>query len=203
MSRLGFISSSGRSICCSTLRSAMPSTVPMASFIWLPISNILLRSSPNSLMAILACVPLSMASIRWLIGWPISILAPVITESFFLTSLSISSCERSFSSNGASISDTFTPSACSSSSARPVFLATVCISGIDSRIFSARRPILSDSSSDIPGKELMFIVSEPSLNFGRKLWPRVKNNPRAATKSIAVEATTGRLWASAHVSQCS
>ena len=64
MSRRGTIFSSGRSICCSTFRSAMPSTGSMASFISLPIRNMRFRSSPNSFMAMFACVPLSIASMR-------------------------------------------------------------------------------------------------------------------------------------------
>ena len=44
------------------------------------------RSPPNSLMAIFAFVPDNMASIRWLIGCPISMFAPVIVPSFSRTS---------------------------------------------------------------------------------------------------------------------
>ena len=194
----GMIFSSGLSICCSTLRSAIPSTSAMASLILLPIENISLRSSPNSFMAMLACVPLSMASILWLIGWPISIFAPAMEESLCLTSASSSSCDLPSSSKGASISDTFTPRACSSSSALPVLRATVWISGIESRSSSAWRPILSDSSSEMPGSELILMVNEPSLNGGRKLCPNVKNSPRATMNRARVEPTTVFLWESAH-----
>ena len=58
----------------------------------------------------------------------------------------------------------------------------------------------SDSSSDMPGIELMLMVNEPSLNFGRKLCPKVKNRPTAATNSAAVTVTTGRLWSNAQTS---
>ena len=176
----------------------MPSTSFTASLIWFPRVNIRFRSSPKSLIAMLACVPLSMASMRWLMGWPISILAPVMTESLWRTSSNSSLCERSLSSKGASSSDTFTPKACSSSSARPVFRATVCISGMESRISSACRPILSDSSSEMPGKELTFIVNEPSLNAGKKLCPNVKKHPNATRKRASVLPTTVRLCANAH-----
>ena len=169
----------------------------MEAFIWLAIEYIRLRSSPKSLMAMPACVPLSIASMRWLMGWPISMLAPFMAARRWRMSSRSSSCERSFSSNGASISDTFTPNACSSSSARPVLRATVCISGIDKSISSARRPMRSDSSRDIPGIELMLMVNEPSLNFGRKLCPKVKNRPTATTNKTTVADTTGRLWSSA------
>ena len=68
MSLRGTIFSSGRSICCSTFRSAMPSTDAIDSFISLPMRNMRLRSSPKSFMAMFACVPLSIASMRWLMG---------------------------------------------------------------------------------------------------------------------------------------
>ena len=200
ISRLGVIFNCGRSICCSTFRSAMPGMLPIAPFIWLPRENILFRSSPNSLMAILALVPLSIASIRWLMGCPISIFAPVMVPNFSSTSAISSVRERSFSSNGASISDTFTPKACSSSSARPVLRATVCISGMDSRSSSARCPILSLSSSEIPGNELMLIVNDPSLNGGRNERPKVKKNPRAMMNSPMVLPKVTRLWDNTQVS---
>ena len=98
--------------------------------------------------------------------------------------------ERLSRMNGASISDTFTPKACSSSSARPVLRPTVCISGTESRIFSAMRPILSDSARDIPGIVLTLIVKEPSLNGGKKLLPNVKNMITAATRTPPVIPST-------------
>ena len=190
ISRFGSIFSSGRSICCSTFRSATPSTSLTADLIWLPIWYILFRSSPNSLMAMPACVPLNMASIRWLMGCPISMFAPDMTDSLCRTSSKTSVWLRSSSSNGASISDTFTPRACSSSSARPVLRATVLISGMESNSSSACRPILSDSSKEIPGRELIFMVNEPSLNGGKKLRPNVRKLPKAATKSVSVVPST-------------
>ena len=102
--------------------------------------------------------------------------------------------------NGASISETLTPNACSSNSARPVFRATVCISGIVINNSSARCPILLLSSSEIPGRELILIVNDPSLNEGRKLRPSVKNTPRATTKSPIVLPRVTRLCASTQVS---
>ena len=195
-SRRGMIFSSGRSICCSTFRSAIPSMSLHAFFIWLPMVNILLRSEPKSFMAMLACVPESMASIRWNMGWPISMFAPASTERRRRTSLSTSSWLRLSSWNGASISLTFTPKACSSSSARPVFLATVFISGTCSRSLSALAPMESLSSSEIPGSEEMLMVKEPSLNLGRKLLPSVRNTARAMTNRAAAEIITGRVWSS-------
>ena len=55
--------SSGLSTCCSTLMSAMPSTPEIEVLIFCPISYILLRSEPNSFMAMFAFVPESIASI--------------------------------------------------------------------------------------------------------------------------------------------
>ena len=138
----------------------------------------------------LAFVPLSIASIRWLIGWPISTFAPTIVPNFSRTSATNSLRERSFNSNGASISETFTPSACSSSSARPVLRATVCISGMLSSNSSARCPILSLSSNEMPGKEDMLIVNEPSLKGGRNERPNVKKHTRATTNKPIVLPST-------------
>ena len=147
-----------------------------------------------------AFVPDNMASIRWLIGWPISILAPIIVPSFSRTSANISLRERSFNSNGASISETFTPSACSSSSARPVLRATVCISGMVSSNSSARCPILSLSSKEIPGSEEILIVNDPSLNGGRKERPSVKKQISATTNKPMVPPNTLFLCPSTKVS---
>ena len=146
----------------------------------------------------LALVPESMASIRWLIGWPSSILAPESVLSLSRTSCIISSFERSFNSYGASISLPFTPRECSSNSARPVLRATVWISGMESKSSSARRPSLSDSSSDTPGMEVMLIVKEPSLNEGRNERPNVKKPTNAPTKSTPVLPNTIALWFNAH-----
>ena len=193
ISRFGVIFSCGRSICCSTFRSAIPGIPSIAPFISLPKENILFKSSPKSLIAILAFVPDSIASIRWLIGWPISIFAPVIVPSFSRTSAMSSLRERSFSSNGASISEVFTPRACSSSSARPVLRATVCISGIVNSNISARCPILLLSSREIPGSEDILMVNEPSLKGGKKERPNVKKHPKATINRAMVLPNVIRL----------
>ena len=130
---------------------------------------------------------------RWLMGEPTSMFTPGISDSLWRMSARSSSFERSLSSYGASISEVFTPRACSSSSARPVFLPTTFISGTESNSSSALRPILSDSSREMPGKVLTFMVKEPSLNGGRKLLPRLANTAMAATRATHVEATTAIL----------
>ena len=155
--------------------------------------NIVFRSVPKSLMAMLDCVPLSMASMRCEMGWPISILTPDNVFNLFLTSSINSDLLRSCSSNGASISDVLTPKACSSSSALPVFRATFLISGTESRSFSASRPIRSLSSRDSPGSVLTLMVSEPSLNEGRKLRPRVKKSAMAIIRQPPVHPKIQRL----------
>ncbi|CDE04372.1 unknown [Bacteroides uniformis CAG:3] len=200
ISRLGEMTSCGRSICCSTFRSAIPGIPWMALLISLPRVNMRFRSSPNSLMAMFAFVPDSMASIRWLIGWPISTFAPTMVPSFSRTSATSSLRERSFNSNGASISETFTPRACSSSSARPVLRATVCISGMESSSSSARCPILSLSSREMPGSEEILMVNEPSLKGGRNERPRVKKQPSATTNSPIVPPSTPFLCPNTKVS---
>lgn len=68
--------------------------------------------------------------------------APVIVPSFSRTSATSSLRGRSSVQTVPRFPKTFTPSACSSSSARPVLRATVCISGIVSSNSSARCPIL-------------------------------------------------------------
>ena len=190
MSRLGRICNWGRSICCSRVRSAIPSIPCIEFLISLPKLYSLFRSLPNSLIAMLAFVPESMASIRWEIGWPISILAPFSSPNCFRTSARNSSLSRSCNSKGASISEVFTPSACSSSSARPVLRATVWISGIPRRIFSANPPIRSDSSSEIPGMVLILMVSEPSLKGGKKLRPKLNRMISDKTSRVAAVPIT-------------
>ena len=149
----------------------MPSMLLMADLICVPILYSLFKSFPKSLMAILAFVPESIASIRWDIGCPISMFTPLRIPNCWRTSARNSSLLRLSRIKGASISETLTPKACSSSSARPVLRATVCISGISISISSVIRPILSDSSREMPGIVLTLMVSEPSLNGGRKLRP--------------------------------
>ncbi len=188
------MSSCGRSICCSIFASTTPGTVDATALILLPMVNSLVRSSPKSFMAICASVPESMASIRCEIGWPISMLTPGRCDSLWRRSLTISLRERPWSRvYGASISLTFTPRECSSSSARPVLRATVRISGMDSIIFSASRPSWSLFSSDMPGRVLTLIVSEPSLNGGRKLRPRVKNSPIHTRNSTDTPISIGLI----------
>ena len=168
-------------------------------FIWFPRANILFRSVPKSFMAIPALVPESIASIRCEIGCPISILTPGMAESFVLISARTSDLDLLSSSKGASISETLTPRACSSSSARPVLRATVLISGTDRRMFSAILPTLSDSSSETPGKVLTLMVKEPSLKAGRKLLPRVQNTAIAAASRTATPPKTVLRWDNVHV----
>ena len=202
MSRLGWICSCGRSICCSRVRSAMPSMPWIEFLIWLPRLNNLFKSGPKSLMAMFACVPDSMASIRWEMGCPISMLAPLMVPSFARTAARNSSRLRSFSSKGASISEVLTPSACSSSSARPVLRATVWTSGNSISICSASRPILSDSSKETPGMVLTLIVKEPSLNGGRKLRPCMHNKAMETTSNTLAVPITNFLWRSAQPKAC-
>ena len=54
---------------------------PMACFTPVPSEWSRSRSGPKILMAICACVPESMASMRWEMGWPTSMLVPGSSES--------------------------------------------------------------------------------------------------------------------------
>ena len=173
----------------------------MRLFTSLPRVNSLLRSSPKSLMAMLAFVPDSMASMRCEMGWPISTSAPLSVDSFCRTSATNSSRLRSDSSNGASSSEVLTPRACSSSSARPVLRATVFISGIVMSRRSARLPMESDSASEMPGTLLTLMVNDPSLNDGRKLLPKKNVVPTATQNSTMVPAMMGRLCRNARSSR--
>ena len=137
-------------------------------------------------MAILARVPDSIASMRCVIGAPTSTFTP---GTFFILSrisASTSSFERLSKTNGASTSETFTPNACSSNSARPVLRPTVWISGIVSNASSTIRPTLSDSSNEIPGNVLTLTVNDPSLKGGKKLRPSVENITIAPTIATPV-----------------
>ena len=190
ISLLGRIISWGRSTCCSTLRSAIPSTSCTADLIWFPMENSLFKSAPNILIATLALDPESIASILWDMGCPISRLTPDRSSSFFRSSLATTSLFLSSNTKGASISETFTPKACSSSSARPVFRTVVCTSGMVKIISSAIRPILSDSSNEVPGVVATLMVNEPSLNGGRNDRPKVVNRAMDATKTTAQAMST-------------
>ena len=60
------------------------------------------------------------------------------------------------------------------------------------RARSALRPILSDSSREMPGSVLTFMVNEPSLNGGRKLRPKLKKKNSVMTSTTNVEPSTMR-----------
>ena len=97
------------------------------------------RSSPNSLTTIWACTPESMCSRRWAIGWPME------TETGSTASLArmwayTSSLVRAERARSTSISELWTPSACSSSSARPVRRPTLLTSGMSRISRSAMAP---------------------------------------------------------------
>ena len=55
---------------------------------------------------------------------------------------------------------------------------------------SARWPILSLSSNEMPGRDDMLIVKEPSLNGGRKERPSVKKQASAITNRPIVPPNT-------------
>lgn len=163
-----------------------------------PMANIRFRSSPKSLMRCWPSYRKAWRRSRCEIGWPISTLMPLTWERRSRTSAMNSARERSSSTNGASISEAFTPRACSSSSARPVLRATVWISGTVSRISSTVRPIRSLSGKEIPGWVAMLMVSEPSLNPGRKLRPIPRKSTTPATNNTHTEASTPRLCPITH-----
>ena len=82
----------------------------------------------------------------------------------------------------------------------PFLRATVCISGMESSSSSARCPILSLSSREIPGSEEILMVNEPSLKGGRNERPRVKKQPSATTNSPIIPPSTPFLCPNTKVS---
>ncbi len=87
-----------------------------------------------------------------------------------------------------SISAECTPSACSSSSARPVRRPTVLTSGTCRMSRSAIRPTRLDSASEMPGRSSIEMVSVPSLKGGRK--ERGRNKALKAASATAKIAAT-------------
>ncbi len=81
---------------------------------------------------------------------------------------------------------TWTPSACSSSSARPVRRPTDFTSGTSSISRSAMVPTRFDSASETPGIELTRMVKVPSLNGGRN----ARGNVKAAIAAAAITSTS-------------
>ena len=180
--------------CCSICKSAMPST-PLISFCTsAALALNTFRSSPKIFTAICARMPEVIKSIRCEIGCPILIMTPGIEPSFSRIFATISSLCRSEDLSVTSSSVVFTPSACSSSSARPV-LRPVCVtSGISCMRFSARIPRRFDSSKDVPGGNVTLIVKLPSLNSGRNSRPNVGtsiNAPKNMT-TTSVKTDLGR-----------
>ena len=152
ISRFGSIFSSGRSICCSTFKSAIPSTLLTARFDLVADLIHFVQFVAEQFDAMPAVVPLSMASIRWLMGCPISMFAPDMTDNLRRTSSKTSVWLRS--SNSMVL---LFPIRSRREHARPVppvpvLRATVLISGMESNSSSACRPILSDSSKEMPGR---------------------------------------------------
>ena len=81
-----------------------------------------------------------------------------------------------------------TPSACSSSSARPVRRLTETTSGMSFSSRSATAPSRSDSDSAMPGLKASDTTNDPSLNGGRKAFGN-RQTP-IAPSSTAAAATT-------------
>ena len=144
------------------------------------------RSSPIILTAICARTPDSMWSRRCEIGWPTLTAAGSMARRDRM-SVTTSSLLRLDRFRSTSISAECTPSACSSSSARPVRRPTVFTSGTCSSSRSARRPTRLDSASEMPGRSSIEIVKVPSLKGGR--------NERGS--SAALKAATATAHATA------
>ncbi len=147
------------------------------------------RSSPNSLMAMFAFVPDSMASIRWLIGWPISTFAPTMVPSFRgllprAAARAVFQLKRCLDLRDVYSQSVFVQLCTSRFTGHGLYF------GMESSSSSARCPILSLSSREMPGSEEILMVNEPSLKGGRNERPRVKKQPSATTNSPIVPPST-------------
>ena len=102
---------------------------------------------------------------------------------------------RSCGTSRTSRSDEFTPSACSSRSARPVARrATATTSGTSNIRASARSAIRIPSRKLVPGGVRTLIVSVPSLKGGRNSEPICETQATAANASNAAPTRIGRGW---------
>ena len=165
---------------------------PTAALMSVPMACIRLRSVPKSLMAMLARVPDSMWSMRWPSGWPTVAAMPGMDARVALTSAMNSSLLRPPRLKLTSISALLVACECSSSSPRPVRRDVLLTSGIFSSSRSMALPSSLLTSSDTPGCVTADMVSEPSLNSGRKLRPMRANSTTATTSSAAVTPSTAR-----------
>ena len=145
-----------------------------------------------------ACVPLTMWSMRWPSGCPTLVTTPGIEARRERTSAMKASLLRSDSWKLTSISAPLVACECSSSSPRPVRREVEVTSGMERSSFSNMRPNLLLSSNEMPGLATAAMVREPSLNGGRKSRPTVNKRPMATNRSATVVKMTGRRWPKAH-----
>jgi len=175
----------GISTCFSTLKSTSPGT---ASSSWRSCAARPRRvsvSSPKTLIAICARTPASRWSSRCEIGCPTATCTGSSAKRSRRSAITASR-SRALGASPTSISAACTPSACSSSSARPVRRPTCVTSGTCKIRVSASAPMRFDSSSEVPGCISIPSVSEPSLKAGRKA--RGKNGTLAAASATATTA---------------
>ena len=176
----------GISTCFSTVRSTRPGTVASCDRICSARPRSVSVSSPKILTAICARTPDSRWSSRWLMGWPMATCAGSV-DSLSRMSAMMASRSRPDRWRSTSISAECTPSACSSSSARPVRRPTCVTSGTWRISVSATEPTLLASASEVPGCITNPSTSEPSLKAGRKA--RGKNGTVAAAPATASAAS--------------
>ena len=152
------------------------------------------RSCPNSFTATCARIPDMMWSRRCEIGCPTMTATPAMCARRSRTSAITASRSRPPVLRLTSISEELTPSACSSSSARPVRRDVCATSGISRSIRSAIFPSRLDSVSVVPGSESRLTVRVPSANGGRNSPPIWVNAPidTATPSAVPPRTTHGR-----------
>ncbi|MNV42898.1 hypothetical protein D3C71_1345960 [compost metagenome] len=125
------------------------------------------------------------------IGWPMEIAAGICASRLRMSACTSAMLRFSSAAGNrpTSSSLTCTPSACSSSSARPLRRPTCVTSGTWRTSTSAWRASALDSASVTPGLSRMPMSSVPSLNGGKNV---VGKNGTAAADSATATALTAR-----------
>ena len=139
-----------------------------------------------------AFTPESIWAIRWASGCSTAMTMPGMSSIDSVMSLRIS-CRVRFVSglNVMMISDMFTPSACSSSSARPVRRRKPLTSSISISRLSTVCAISLDFCSEVPGGRTTFSCATPSLNGGSKSCSIFMANIAARAVTQTAIATSG------------
>ncbi len=185
--------------CRSTVMSTRPGTRDRRARIDSATPRSVSTSSPWIFSAICARTPDSRWSSRCEIGWPIATDAGSEASCVRMAAITCSR-PRADGFRSTSISDECTPSACSSSSARPVRRPTCATSGTCRISASASAPIRLASASEVPGWNISDSTNEPSLNGGRNARGIHGTDAAAIRATMPAAASTARARGNDHSS---